>query len=137
MMTKARKLPHKIYVFGNTLLKKDSLAVELSKKLKKYFPKIDFAHLDPSEEIKEKEIIILDVAEGIKKVSIIKNINQLKQEKRFSLHDFDVGFSLKLMEKIGLIKKIKIIAIPINYNKKKAYEEVKKIIKTKLPPLHP
>ena len=136
MMTKARKLPHKIYVFGNTLLKKDSLAVELSKKLKKYFPKIDFAHLDPNEEIKEKEIIILDVADGIKKVSIIKNINQLKQEKRFSLHDFDVGFSLKLMEKIGLIKKIKIIAIPINYNKKKAYEEVKREIK-KLPPLHP
>ena len=129
-MTKAKKSRRNIYVFGNTLLQKDSLAVEIAKKLKKDFPEINFIHLDPNEEIKEKNITILDVATGIKKATVIKNLEQLDSEKRFSLHDFDLAFSLKLMKKIGMIKKIIIIAVPMMYDKKRAYEEVKKLIST-------
>lgn len=130
----ARSYSHsiKIYVFGNTLLKEDNLAVALSKKLKKDFPKIKFIHLDPNEELNEKDVAIMDVASGINKVSVIKNLDQLELGKKISLHDFDVSFFLKLMKKIGAVKKIRIIAIPISYNQKKAYEEVKKIIPTLL-----
>ena len=128
MMKKAKRLPHKIYVFGNSLLKQDSLALSTAKRLEKEFPKIKFVYLDPNEEIKEKNLLILDVASGIKKVSLIKSLNQLDLGKKISPHDFDLAFSLKLMKKVGLIKKIEIMAIPIGYNQKKAYEEVKKYL---------
>src|SRR3989344_712349 len=120
-MKKEKRLPRKIYVFGNTLIKNDSLAVTITKKLQKDFPKINFVHLDPNEEIKEKNITILDVAEGITKTTVLHDVNQLEHGKKFSLHDFDVAFSLKLMKKADLIKKIKIIAVPMQYSQKKAY----------------
>ena len=124
-MKKAKKSPLKIYVFGNSILKEDSLAIKTAKKLEKIFPEVNFIYQDPNEEIKEKNLFILDVAQGIKKVSLINDLNKLEFSNRVSLHDFDLTFSLKLMKKIGLVKKINIIAIPINYDEKKAYEEVK------------
>ena len=116
-------MKNKIYVFGNPIVAEDSLAVDVAKKLEKELKDIEFIYIDPNEEINDKEIVILDVACGIKKVSLLNDLDQLELGKKVSLHDFDTTFSLKLMKKIGLIKKVTIIAIPINYNRKKAYEE--------------
>src|SRR3989338_771652 len=99
MMRKAKKLPRKIYVFGNSLVKDDRLALAIAEKLQKDFPTIQFIHLDPNEDINEKDIIILDVAEGIDNVTVINDIDQLELGKKFSLHYFDAAFSLKLMKK--------------------------------------
>jgi len=46
----------------------------------------------------------------------------------FSLHDFDVTFFLGLMEKLGRINRVKIIGIPMNYNRKQAKNKVKKLL---------
>lgn len=128
MMEKEKKLHHKIYVFGNPLVKEDNLALSVAERLEKDFLDVEFVHQDPNEEIKEDNLIILDVAEGIDKVMIIDDINKLDVGKRVSLHDFDIAFSLKLMKKIGLVKKIKIIAIPVNYDIEKACQGVKNYV---------
>ena len=106
------------------MVKKDSLAVTVAKRLTDDFPEITFIHLDPNEEINDKDITLLDVAYGIKKVSVIDDLDKLEVGKKVSLHDYDVAFSLKLMKKIGMIRKIKIIAIPIGYSLAKACKEV-------------
>ena len=117
-------MKNKIYVFGNPMVEGDSLALKVAKKLEKDVKNIDFMYADPNEEIKEENVVILDVAEGIEKVSVIEDLEKLDVGKKVSLHDFDVAFSLKLMKKVGLIKKISIIAIPMKYNLNKACKEV-------------
>lgn len=123
-MRKERSSPHKVYVFGNPMVAKDTLAVTVAKRLEPDFPGITFIHLDPNEEINEKDLTLLDVAYGIKKVSIITDLDKLSVGKKVSLHDYDVAFSLKLMKKIGMIDKIRIIAIPMGYPLAKACKEV-------------
>ena len=128
MTRKEKRSLRKIYVFGNSLLTEDSLAIRVSDNLKKSFLNVSFIHLDPNEEIKEKNLILLDVAKGIKKVEIITDLDKLILENKYSLHDYDLAFNLKLLKKIGSINSVKIIAIPVNYNLKKAIRECQTII---------
>lgn len=122
----------KILVFGNPLVEKDSLALRLLPKLKKHFPEIQFKEFDPTEnlgeEIENRKLKVLDVVEGTKKVIVIKEIEQLKQDKLCSMHDFDLGFNLKLLHKIGKLKEVEIIGVPNKMNEKEAFEEVVNIL---------
>jgi hypothetical protein len=122
----------KILVFGNPLIEKDNLALGLIPKLKGEFPEIEFKEIDPTEdlesEIEDKKLSILDVAEEINKVTLINDLNQLKTDKIYSMHDFDLTFNLKLLEKIGKLEEVKIIAVPNQMDEEKALHEVKKII---------
>lgn len=119
-----------ILVFGNPLVNKDSLALKIADKLSMLhelnneFKFIKADSLDNLEEYGEN-LLILDVAENIKKVELITDLNQLEQNKIYSMHDFDLGFNLKLLKKLGKIKTVKIIAIPINYELEKAISEIK------------
>ena len=45
-----------------------------------------------------------------------------------SLHDFDVAYFLKLMQEMGINKKIKIIGIPAKGNSKIIAEKVENMI---------
>ncbi|MCD6547063.1 MAG: hypothetical protein J7K22_00755 [Nanoarchaeota archaeon] len=78
------------------------------------------------------ELFIIDCAKGIKKVCLIENIEQLETNKIFTMHDFDLAYNLKLMKKIGLIKNVKIFAIPIKISKEEALNQLKKLIKSTL-----
>jgi Ni,Fe-hydrogenase maturation factor len=122
----------KLLVFGNLLAQKDNLALKLLPRLRKEIPNIEFKEFDPTEnleaEIQDGKLFILDVVEGINKIMIIKDIGQLKTDKIYSMHDFDLGFNLKLLKKIGKLKEIEIIGLPINMNEKEAVKEIKKIL---------
>jgi len=119
-----------IYVFGNPLLEEDSLAIKLAEKLQreKAFRRFNFVYLDGAEEICEENMIILDVAKNIKDIQIITNLDQLYAGKFYTMHDADIALFLKLMQKIGKIRGIKIIAVPFDMNEKKAYTGLKKIL---------
>ncbi len=123
----------RILVFGNILEEKDNLALKLLPRLRKEFPKTEFKEFDPNEnleaEVENGKLFILDVVEGIDKVVIIKDIEQLKTDKIYSMHDFDLGFNLKLLNKIGKLKEIEIIGLPQEMNEEEAILEIKKIIK--------
>jgi Ni,Fe-hydrogenase maturation factor len=79
-------------------------------------------------------LIIIDTVEGIKKVALIDDLKKLKTEKIYSLHDFDLSFNLKLLQKIGRLKKVKIIGVPMDGDKRKILEQLKEFIKIEFPP---
>ncbi len=104
-----------IHIFGNPLLDFDNLPLRLAPELRKAFPGIDFVITDPNENLKpaNEELIIIDTIEGIRKVTVLDDIKKIQTQKLYSLHDFDLGFNLKLLRKIGKLRKIKIIGVPM------------------------
>ena len=122
-----------IYCFGNPLLKEDSLPFLLIPQLRKEFPLIYFVEANSPDDIEEQEeILILDTAKGITNATVLNDIDALCSNRTCSLHDFDLGMTLKLMQKMGKLRKIKIFCIPIGYNKAKAFAELKGLIEAEM-----
>ncbi len=118
----------KIYVFGNPLVKEDSIPLKLLPDLKKSFPKIEFIITDPNENFPPKDennLVILDTVIGIKK-PLILNLNDFDSKKNtpVSPHDYDLLFHLLLLRKLGKIRTVKIIGLPINFNRKKYLTDI-------------
>jgi len=113
----------KIYVFGNPLVKEDSLPLRLLPDLEKIFPEIDFIVTDPNENFPpkgEKDLIILDTVLGIKEPMIL-DLDDLQKQKKtpISPHDYDLLFHLILLKKRKLIEKVTIIALQSLYDRAK------------------
>lgn len=104
----------KIYVMGNLLVEQDSLPIKLMPELKKRLPDIEIKELDPSEDIKpeRRELIIIDTVINTKSPCLITDIEKIELSNICSLHDFDLGYNLKLMKKFGMIDKVSIIGLP-------------------------
>jgi allophanate hydrolase subunit 1 len=122
----------KFLIFGNIDVKQDSLALKLLPKLQQELPEIEFKEFDPTEnlagEIEEGKLNIIDVVQGIDKMIVITDLAQIKQDRVNSLHDFDLGFNLKILEKIDKLKEVEIIGLPQDMKEEKALEEIKKIL---------
>ena len=116
---------HSIYVFGNPLLSFDSLPLKLVPRLRKIFPEINFVVVDPNENLKpvNKKLFIIDTVEGIDQVMVLDSLERITLSKTCSLHDFDLGFNLKLLQKIGELEKAIIIGVPMK-NKKETFPEL-------------
>ena len=117
-----------VYCFGNEFLEYDSLAKQIADEIK--IEGIELLKCDSLEEIFESkgDIVILDVVDKIDKVIEIDDVEKLDNEMVGSLHDFDLGFFLKLMKKMDQIKEVKIIGIPMKGDK----VAIKKEIESKL-----
>jgi len=114
-----------IFVFGNEDLPQDSLPLKILPELKKLFPAIDFATKDPNEEWGDiEDIIIIDTVIGIDNVKIFDSLKNFARSPRFSLHDFDAYTNLLMLEKLGKIKKIKIIGVPPMISEKEAINKI-------------
>ncbi|KKU06181.1 MAG: hypothetical protein UX07_C0005G0011 [Parcubacteria group bacterium GW2011_GWA2_45_30] len=119
-----------IYIFGNPDLDFDSLPFRILPELKKRFPKIDFETKDPNEELEmPEELVIIDTVKGIKQPHVFSKLSDLAGHPNISVHDFDLYSHLKLLEKLGRIKKIKIIGIPPSISESEAIEEVSLILR--------
>lgn len=123
----------KVFVFGNALLEGDSIAVEVGKELEKELKEREFCFLSEPEEMDElsgrewKELVILDAVEGIKEVRIIP-LEKIVKERKVTAHDLDLGFYLQLKKKLGELKEVKIIGIPMEMKKEKAVKEARKLL---------
>jgi len=107
----------KLYVFGNEYLEQDSMARKVAKHLQKLIKNIEVVHCrSPDDLLSEDDIIILDVVKDIKEPVLVEDIGKLKTGKIISMHDFDLGFFLKLIDKIGIKKNIKIVGVPSEGN---------------------
>lgn len=121
-----------IYIFGNPLLNFDNTPFKVLPDLKKELPYINFITRDPNENLKpdkDGELIIIDTIMDIKDVIAINDINKIKNSPRYSMHDFDLGFNLKLLEKIGKLKKITIFGVPAKIKKRVAIKQLVNAIK--------
>lgn len=117
-----------IYVFGNEYIEQDSLAKRVAGSIGSNLNIVCCTSPEQILDSDEKEILMLDVVKNIRKPIIIKDVSQIKPNKMVSLHDFDLGFFLKLMRAMGIKKKIKIIGIPPRGNASKIAKEVQQWI---------
>ena len=121
----------KVSVFGNPDLKEDSLVVKLMPELKRRLLEVEFKVEDPSEGLKPPKKglwVILDVVKGIDGVKVFDDVDKLVDERRVSLHDYDVAMELKLLNKLGKIKKLKIVGVEMGMEEKKALEGIIKVL---------
>jgi len=120
----------KILVFGNPLVKQDSIALRMIPYLQKKFPDIEFKEFDAAENLEDegRDLIILDSAEGIGHAVLIESLDLLGSANKYSMHDFDLSLTLKILKKMGAVDSVKLIAIPSNYPLRKALKEAEKII---------
>lgn len=116
----------KIYIFGNPLLPFDSLPIKLAPRLQTALPNFEFIVADPNENLKptNKELIIIDTIEGIEEVVVIDDIDKIKTERIYSLHDFDLGYNLKLLQKLGELERAKIIGVPMEGNEEEIFKQL-------------
>lgn len=130
-MTKlAKRLFKKIYILGNLNIKEDSLPLHLFSDLENSFPDISFIHLDPTEELpEEEELVLIDSVVGLDEVRVLEDIEKIENSPQYSLHDLDLGLSLKLARKLGRIGKVKIICVPAHGEREMVFEEVRKEIR--------
>lgn len=116
----------KIYVFGNSLVKEDTLPLEILPELKKKYPKIEFLVVDPNENFPppgEKELVILDTVKGIEKPALFQLSDlQNMESSPISPHDYDVLFHLLLLKKLKKIDTAVIIGVPSKFKKEKLLE---------------
>jgi len=120
-----------IYIFGNPLLPFDNLPIKILPQLRKKFPQFNFVIFDPNENLKpqDKKLFIIDTVQGLKEVALIEDFDRIMTNKIYSLHDFDLGFNLKLLQKIGELEEIKIFGIPPELGVDEIVKQLTQILK--------
>ena len=109
----------KVYVFGNRDYEKDKLSFEVVDKLDLKNLKIEFEEVKPNQDLPftgSDMVVMMDVVMGIDKVKLITeyDLDKLVLPPRSSAHDYDLGFQLKYLLKLGKLKKIRIIGLPMS-----------------------
>ena len=106
----------KISVFGNPDLEGDNAAIQLIPGLKQKYPRAEIMVEDPSEGLKPADDwVIVDACQGISRVTEFEDLDRFAAVRRLSVHDYDLAMELKLLKKLGKIKKLKIIAVPVDF----------------------
>ena len=107
-----------VYVFGNPDYPLDNLAIKVAKKIKD----VNFVFVKPNEDLPfadEKKVILIDVVQGLEREEVIEDIDRLSVTRGSTAHDYDLGFQLKYLGKLGKLGKVIIIGLPmgkrINY----------------------
>ena len=124
----------RILVFGNPLVQEDSLPLELLPDLRREFPEFEFVEFDTAEDLENEgeELWIIDAVKGVEKVVLVTDVNSIHESGRYTMHDFDLGITLKLLKKMGMLKRVWIFGVPADYDKVRAMDELKNLIKKEL-----
>jgi hypothetical protein len=80
----------------------------------------------------EDEIIILDTVKGIRKVKLFEGIEDFLSVRSVTAHDLDLGTFLKVIDGMGLLKRVKIIGIPFGSSKQDVAEEVRRLLSSQV-----
>lgn len=120
-----------VYVFGNPDLAMDSLPLRILPQLRETFPDIKFEFKDPNEEwdIPEDFVVIDTVLSGcptsrMNDVTVFDDLDRFVGAPTVSMHDFDALANLRLLKKLGKIKKIKIIGVSAEMEEKIVIEKI-------------
>lgn len=115
----------KIFVFGSEIVENDRLAFKVADKILEMCDKggaKDQVQIvkctDPEEmlalpkaELEGQDVAVLDVAKGIQNVQPLM-IDDLQPKGIFTIHDFNLGMYLKLLQATGEVRNIRIVGIP-------------------------
>ncbi len=130
----------KIFVFGSEIVEKDKLAFKIADAIiamrdaEGAKNNIQFIKCtDPEEmlelpkaELEGQDVAVLDAAKGIKDVQPLL-IDDFQPKGIFTIHDFNLGLYLKLLQTTGEVRNIRIVGIP--YDCKEAPEKIAKKVR--------
>jgi hypothetical protein len=124
----------KFLVFGNPLVDGDSAPLRLIPRLRMAFPELEFKEFDPNENMEGegRNLNIIDAVEGIDKVTLLTNIDSIKTQRIYSMHDFDLGYNLKLLKKLNMIDGVRIFGVPMKIGDDEAYHQLVDLIRSML-----
>ena len=119
-----------ILLVGNETDRIDNKAIRLLPYLAHNFPKISFVPWDPTEEIpsKKNDIVLIDVVSGITKTKLFESMKKFSLSPRNTAHDFDVPLSIGILYKLGKLKRVRVIGIPMKQKKVTIIKDLKKIL---------
>jgi len=115
------------------------MAIKIAKQLSLELSNVNFIFVKPNEDlpfVDQENVIIMDTVMGIGQVTLIteSDLDKFELPPRFSAHDFDLGFQLKYLKKIGKIYSFNLIALPFK-EEINLYEVVKMIKQISIPPI--
>ncbi len=121
-----------ILVSGNPLVPEDSIALRIMPMLRERFPRAEFREFDSAENLEDagRDLILVDAAQGIDHVTLLEGVDNLEPSPVYSMHDFDLSVTLRILLKIKAIDSVRIVAIPCVYPEGKALEEAAALIST-------
>lgn len=122
----------KVFVFGNQDSASDNIAILAAEKLEGEVDGVEFLVLAPNEDLpfaSRERVVLMDVVSGTQKVMLIEGgrLERLKLSPRNSVHDFDLGFQLKYLAKLGRLGEVKVIGLPMG--KEPDYLRIKSILR--------
>jgi Ni,Fe-hydrogenase maturation factor len=125
------KLSMTIYCIGNVLLDTDNLPLRVMDRVRVKFPEHTFQEADPSENFfPEEGSVIIDTVVGTHDVTLFTTLEAFTPAPRVSVHDYDLSFHLRFLEKLGKLPSIKIIGIPQDMDEDNAQKGVSKILRS-------
>ncbi|EKD99895.1 MAG: hypothetical protein ACD_22C00142G0006 [uncultured bacterium] len=126
----------KVYLFGNCDFTPDSFAFSVEKKLGKKTRDLDiqFISVKPNEDlpfVNEDHVVLIDAVLDLKEVTVFteKDLDKIALPPRASAHDFDLGFQLRYLKKLGKVNKVTIIGIPMSKLSEKDYDLIHSILR--------
>lgn len=120
-----------IYVLGNPLIEEDKKPVELIPALSKAFQTYSFIHIDPTEGFPvthSGKCTIIDTVIGIENVTVYSDLESFIVSPRMTVHDFDIPLELGMMKKLGKLKEITVIGIPVGKNKAEILKQLRALL---------
>lgn len=123
-----------VYVFGNPDLAADALPVKILPRLAAMLPDVNFLVVDPNEEWDvPADLIVVDTVVGITAVTVFADLSAFARTPRVTLHDFDALTNLRLLQKLGQLKAIKIIGVPPTIAEDQALQQITAALRSSLP----
>ena len=114
-----------VFVFGNPDLEMDALPPRILPLLGRRFPDIHFQVKDPNEDWNiPAEFVIIDTVVGIDRLTIFEGLDDFVASANVSVHDFDAYANLRFLQKLGKLKHVRIIGLPVGMDEHAAVEEV-------------
>ncbi len=102
-----------VYVVGNSIVKNDRLPIALIPRLRRAFPCMNVTAVDPNEQfIPEEDSVIIDTVHGITDVQVFDSLDAFEQVRSVTPHDYDLGFHLRLLQKLRKISRVTIVGVP-------------------------
>lgn len=124
----------RILVFGNPLVRGDSIALRILPLLRRRFPEIEFVEFDAAENLEGqgRDLVIIDSALGIRRAVMLEGTSALSGGRACSMHDFDLALTLRLLEKMGRLDSVRIIAVPAALSEASALRQVCRLLSSSL-----
>lgn len=106
-----------LYVFGNVDVPPDDRAFAIAARLKSDFPEVSFQEVVPNADlpfVNQNRVYLLDVILGLHTPTLLasSDLDRLITSSSVTAHDYDLGFQLKYLKKLGKLGEVFIIGLP-------------------------